>query len=213
MTETDPKDRIRQAAHELMMKYSLRTVSMDDIAASVGMSKKTLYQYFQDKDELVTAVVEGILTENRCTCDSQLAASENAVHEIFLAKQMMVEMFQNMNPNIVYEMQKYHRKAFQCFHAHKTQYLLKHIEQNIVRGIAEELYRPEINAQILARYRVETMFVPFEPDFQRSLPKATLLHLHDEILMNFLFGLLTAKGFKVAMKYMAERDKKLQNNK
>jgi len=212
MTESDPKERIKQAAHELVMKYSIRSVSMDDIAASVGMSKKTLYHYYQDKDELVTAVVEGVIAENKCVCEGHVNAAENAVHEIFLAMEMIVEMFHTMNPSIIYEMQKYHPDAYQKFNEHKTKFLLCHMEQNLERGVKEELYRPDINPQILARFRVESMFIPFNPDFQRTLNNYNLLQLEDQIITNFLFGLVSAKGHKLAMKYMAEKDKKYQKN-
>ena len=213
MIETDPKERIKQAAHELVMKYSIRSVSMDDIAASVGMSKKTLYHYYQDKDELVKAVVESVIGENQCTCQGHVKAADNAVHEIFLAMEMMVEMFHTMNPAIIYEMQKYHPDAYQTFHQHKTKFLLNHMEQNLVRGIREELYRPDINPQILARFRVESMFIPFNPDFQRSLNNYNLLQLEEQILTNFLFGLVSVKGFKLAIKYMEQKEKKHQNTK
>jgi AcrR family transcriptional regulator len=208
MIETDTKERIKQATHDLVMKYSIRSVSMDDIAASVGMSKKTLYHHFADKDELVKAVVEGVIAENRFVCQGHMAAAENAVHEIFLAMEMMVEMFQTMNPSIIYEMQKYYPEAYQKFHLHKIKFLLAHMEQNLERGIKEELYRPEINAQILARFRVESMFIPFNPEFQHSLNKYNLLQLEEQILTNFLFGLVSAKGYKLAVKYIADREKK-----
>jgi AcrR family transcriptional regulator len=213
MTDIDHKERIRQAAHDLVMKYSLRSVSMDDIAASVGMSKKTLYHYYQDKDELVKAVVEGVIEENQCTCDGHVKAAQNAVHEIFLAMEMMVEMFQTMNPAIIFEMQKYHPDAYQRFHQHKTKFLLQHMEHNIERGIREELYRPDVNPQILARFRVESMFIPFNPDFQRSLNNYTLLELEEQIITHFLFGLVTLKGHKLAMKYLDEKEKKYKNYK
>ena len=212
MTDIDPKERIKLAAHELIMKYSIRTVSMDDIANSVGMSKKTVYHYYKDKDDLMTEVVEGIIAENRFVCDEHLTKSENAVHEIFLAMQMMVKMFESMHPNIIYEMQKYHSRAFRRFHEHKTQFLLSHIENNITRGMAEELYRPELNVQILSRFRIETMFIPFQPDFQRILPDKTLLELHDEIILHFLFGMVTPKGYKLAMKYMSDMHKNSKIN-
>lgn len=213
MTDIDHKQRIRQAAHDLVMKYSIRSVSMDDIAASVGMSKKTLYHYYQDKDELVKAVVEGVIEENECVCDGHVKAAQNAVHEIYLAMEMMIEMFQTMNPSIIFEMQKYHPDAYQRFLQHKTRFLLQHMEQNIKRGIKEELYRKDVNPQILARFRVESMFIPFNPDFQRSLNNYTLLQLEEQIITNFLFGLVTPKGYKLAMKYMAEKEIKYTNYK
>ena len=213
MTDIDHKERIKQAAHELVMKYSIRSVSMDDIAASVGMSKKTIYQYYRDKDELVNAVVEGVIEENECVCNGHVDAAKNAVHEIFLAMEMMVEMFKSMNPSIIYEMQKYHPVAFQRFHRHKTKFLLSHLQKNLQRGIQEELYRPDINVQILSHFRVESMFIPFNPDFQRSLNNYNLLELEEQIITNFLFGLVSPRGYKLAMKYMVEKEKKNTKHK
>src|SRR5690606_11821927 len=115
MAEIETKNRIMVAAHDLVMKYGVRAVSMDDIAASVGMSKKTLYQYYQDKDELVKAVIDDILEDNKCTCDEFVNKAENAVHEVFLTMEMMVETFSEMNPSILYELQKYHHSAYQTF--------------------------------------------------------------------------------------------------
>ena len=213
MTDIDHKERIKQAAHELVMKYSIRSVSMDDIAASVGMSKKTIYQYYQDKDELVNAVVEGVIEENECVCNGHVVAAKNAVHEIFLAMEMMVEMFKSMNPSIIYEMQKYHPEAYLRFHKHKSKFLLSHMQKNLLRGIQEELYRPDINVQILSHFRVESMFIPFNPEFQRSLNNYNLLELEEQIITNFLFGLVSPKGYKLAMKYMVEKEKKNTKHK
>ena len=210
MTETDTKERIKKAAHDLVMKFGLRSVSMDDIAGSVGMSKKTLYQHYQDKDELVTAVIEGVLADNQCICQQHEKAAENAVHEIFLAMEMMVEMFQTMNPSIIFEMQKYYPVAYEKFHQHKTKFLLCHMQQNMERGIKEELYRTDVNPQILAKFRVESMFIPFNPDFQRSLKNYNLLELEEQIITHFLFGLVTLKGYKLATKYMAAKAKQIK---
>src|SRR5688500_9912606 len=106
--EFETKQRIRKAAHDLIMQYSIRSVSMDDIAANLGMSKKTIYQHFKDKDELVEAVVEEILETNQVQCNADRNSADNAVHEIFLVMDMMAEMFKTMNPSILYDMQKYH---------------------------------------------------------------------------------------------------------
>ena len=145
MAETDTKQRIRQAAHNLVMQYGIRSVSMDDIAAHLGMSKKTIYQYFKDKDELVEAVVDDIIDTNQCVCNADREKADNAVHEIFLVMDMMVEMFKTMNPSILFDMQKYHPAAFVKFQKHRNDYLYNICRQNLERGIAEELYRPGIN--------------------------------------------------------------------
>src|ERR1700751_826988 len=98
-SEIMTKERILEKAHELFMRYGVRSVSMDDIAAQLGMSKKTVYQYYTDKEELVDAVLSAVLEKNRAECFRDRENAENAVHEIFQAFDMVQEMFSNMNPS------------------------------------------------------------------------------------------------------------------
>jgi AcrR family transcriptional regulator len=179
---------------------------MDDIAANLGMSKKTIYQYFKDKDELVEAVVDEVIVSNQCACKADINRSENAVHEIFLVMDMMAEMLKTMNPSILHDMQKYHLAAFSKFKKHKNEFLFNVCTENLKRGISEGLYRPEIALDILCRYRVETMFIPFNPEFQQSL-KHGLAKIEEEILMHFLFGLVSQKGYKLIIKYREQKEK------
>ena len=208
MTEVDTKQRIQKAAHGLVMQYGIRSISMDDIAANLGMSKKTIYQYFKDKDELIEAVVDEVIDTNQCACNDDISKSENAVHEIFLVMDMMAEMFKTMNPSILHDMQKYHPVAFSKFMKHKNEFLYNVCTQNLKRGVKEELYRPEIVVDILCRYRVETMFIPFNPEFQQSL-KHSLAKIEEEILIHFLFGLVSQKGYKLIIRYREEKAKLL----
>ncbi len=213
MTDIDTKQRIQKAASVLVMQYGIRSISMDDIATHLGMSKKTIYQYFKDKDELIEAVVDEIIATNQCSCKADIDRSENAVHEIFLVMDMMAEMFKTMNPSILYDMQKYHPAAFSKFSKHKNEFLYNVCTQNLQRGIKEELYRPEMAVDILCRYRVETMFIPFNPDFQQKL-KYSLAKIEEEILVHFLFGLVSLKGYKLIIKYREQKLKsEAKNNK
>lgn len=212
MIETDNKQRIQKAAHDLVMQYSIRSVSMDDIASKLGMSKKTIYLYFKDKDELIEAVVDDVIQNNQCICNDDREKADNAVHEIFLVMDMMVEMFKTMNPSILFDMQKYHPAAFRKFQLHRNEYLYNVCKQNLERGIKEELYRPEINTDIMARYRVETMLTAFNPEFQRSV-KQSLIVIEEEIIIHYLFGLVSVKGYKLTQKYMEQREKDLAINK
>ena len=206
MTDIDIKSRIQKAAHDLVMQYGIRSISMDDIATNLGMSKKTIYQYFKDKDELIEAVVDHVISTNQYACKQDIDRSENAVHEIFLVMEMMAEMFKTMNPFILHDMQKYHPAAFGKFKKHKNEFLYNVCTQNLLRGVQEELYRPEMAVDILCRYRVETMFIPFNPEFQQSL-KHSLAKIEEEILMHFLFGLVSQKGYKLIIKYREQKNK------
>lgn len=211
MTDIATKERIKLQAAELFMKYGVRSVSMDDIANQLGMSKKTIYQYYADKDELVDAVIIEEISHNENCCEIDRSNSENAVHELFLAMDMVVEMFRSMNPSVLYDIQKYHPNAFLKFHKHKNDYLYSVIRENLVRGIKEDLYREDINIDIISRFRVEIMLLPFNPEFQAKV-KHNLAEIEEEIILHYLYGLVNMKGYKLILKYKQERNKKTLSN-
>jgi TetR/AcrR family transcriptional regulator, cholesterol catabolism regulator len=212
MTDFDTGLRIKEKAHGLFMQYGLRSVSMDDIASNLGMSKKTIYQYYADKDELIVAVINEELQHNQTMCERDRKSSDNAVHEIFLAMDMVVELFSAMNPSLIYDMQKYHPNAFLKFQQHKNDFLYNTIRDNMERGIKEGFYREEINLDIMARYRVESLMLPFNPDFHTRL-KYNLAQVEEEMIIHFLFGLASPKGYKLIVKYQQERINKSNDGK
>ncbi len=193
------------------MQYGVRSVTMDEIAVQMGASKKTLYQYYADKDELVEAVMADIIKYNQECCMKDKSTAKDAIHEIFLAMDMMQEMFQNMNPAILHELEKYYPVSFEKFKQHKYSFLYKVMTENIQRGIAEELYRDDMDIDIMVKLRLETMMLPFN---QTLFPKSkySLLRVQVEFTTNFLFGLATIKGHKLITKYQQDRTKKTNTN-
>lgn len=193
------------------MQYGVRSVTMDEIALQLGVSKKTIYQYYADKDELVDAVMVDIITYNQDCCMKDRQSARDAIHEVFLAIDMMQEMFQNMNPVILFELEKYYPKSFEKFKQHKYSFLYKVLKENLERGISEELYRSEVDVDIMIKLRLETMMLPFN---QILFPKSkySLVKVETEFTTNFLFGLATIKGHKLITKYQQDRTKKTNTN-
>ncbi|RYF80364.1 MAG: TetR/AcrR family transcriptional regulator [Chitinophagaceae bacterium] len=203
----EPKERIIERSHELFNKYGIRSVSMDDIAAQLGMSKKTLYQHFTDKEELVDACFGGVLEHHRHQCMADQQNADNPIHEMFLALDMMQEMFAEMNPSVLFDLQKYHPAAFKKFQEFKYSFLYKVISSNLERGISDELYRADIDIDVLARLRIESVMLPFNSDlFPQN--RTQLVHIEQQIFEHFLFGLATTKGLKLIQKYKNQRIKK-----
>ena len=202
------KERIQQKAHEMFMRFGIRSVSMDDIAVQLGMSKKTLYQYFADKDELVEAVLGDEITQGQQDCTGCFSTSKDAVDEIFLTMEHIVEQFRNMNPMVLYDLQKFHHTSFQKFLKYKNEFLFEVIRKNMERGIKEELFRPEINVDVLSKFRIETMMLAFNMDLFPPR-KYNLAEVTREIIEHFLYGLSTLKGHKLILKYNEQRQKKL----
>ena len=203
----DTAIRIFQQAQLLFMQYGLKSVSMDDIANKMGISKKTIYQFYADKEALVAEVVKQMISENQFQCDNDIINSENAIHEIILAMEQMSKLFETMNPSILFDLHKYYPQAFKLFHAHKNDYVYGRIKQNINRGIKEGLYRDDLNIEIVSRYRVESIVIAFNPEFQSSV-KSSLVSIAQELSTFFLYGVVNEKGYKLINKYTKNRSKK-----
>ncbi len=200
------KDRILLKAEELFMQFGIRSVSMDDIANGLGMSKKTLYQYFADKDELVEGVVNGHIGMSEGDCLNCRKDAKDAIHEIFLTMEHVSAEVKNMNPMLLYDLEKFHFKAYQRFKDYKDKFLLQIIRNNIEWGIREELYRPDVNIDILSKYRIESIMIPFNvaifPPSKYNLAKTSAI-----LIENFTYGLATIKGHKLIQKYNEQRNK------
>ena len=187
----DHKQRILLKGEELFLHYGIRSVSMDDIAVNLGMSKKTLYQYYADKDELVAAVVDLHINKMEKDCAACRRSAKDAIHEMFLTMTDTMEQF----------------KAFQRFREHKDKYLYKVIKDNIEWGMKDGVYREELQVEILIRYRLETMMLPFNiMAFPPS--KFTVLETNRVMMENFILGLCSSKGIKLIQKYNQQRIKK-----
>lgn len=211
MAEIDNAARIKQKAHDLVMQYGIRSVSMDDIASALGISKKTIYQYYADKDELVEAIIRDKIAESEECCIADKSKAKDAIHEIFLAMEMVQEMFEEMNPSVIYDMEKFHPKAYAVLHQHKYNFLYKVLKENIHRGITEDLYRNDINIEVLIKARLECMMLAFN---QQIFPKNkfSLIEVETALTEHFLFGLASPKGHKTIIKYQQERIKKYSND-
>jgi AcrR family transcriptional regulator len=205
----ETKERILIKAEELFMRYGIRSVSMDDIANNLGMSKKTLYQYYADKDELVDAVVDGHIKGIQKDCIGCKNDARDALHEIFIMMERIMEEFSNMNPMLLYDLEKFHFKAYQRFREHKDKFLAQVIRQNLEWGIKDELYRADINIDVLCKFRLESMMIPFNVGVFPP-GKYNLAALSEVIMEHFVYGLATIKGHKLIQKYNDQRQKKLE---
>ncbi|MSQ39064.1 MAG: TetR/AcrR family transcriptional regulator [Chitinophagaceae bacterium] len=194
------QDRILNKARELMFQTGVKHVTMDDLATQLGISKKTIYQYFKDKDALVGSVVEFELANHALLCNQSTQAADNAVHEIFLLMSVIQEMFNRMNPLALFEIEKYYPLAFDKIKKHKDDIIFSMISSNLEKGIAEGLYRKDVDITILSKYRLETSLIPFNIHvFHPS--KFDLLKVNLQIIEHFVYGVATLEGHKLMDAY------------
>lgn len=200
MEEQDIKNRILTGALELFVKYGVRSVTMDDIARHLSISKKTIYQYYADKDEVVTMVSVMHLEQNRLRFDSFKAVAKDAIDELVRISICMRHDFQKMNPSLLYDLQKYHARAWKAWIEHKYKYVKESIISNLKQGISEGYYRPDLQLEIVAIARLELIQLTFD-DKVFNPDRFNLSDVHMQIFEHFIYGLLTEKGRKVYEKY------------
>ena len=123
------------------------------------------------------------------------------------AQDMTQEVFAEMNPSVLYDLQKYHPAAYRKFHEFKYGFLYKVISNNLERGVKEELYRSDIDIDVLTRLRIESVMLPFNAEvFPNN--RTHLIHIEQQLFEHFLHGLVTTKGQKLIQKYKTQRTKK-----
>ena len=194
------QDRILNKARELMFQTGVKHVTMDELATQLGISKKTIYQYFKDKDALVSSVVENDLAKHALICNQSMQIADNAVHEIFLLMTVLQELFSSMNPLTLFEIEKYYPLAFDKIKKHKDDFIFSMISANLEKGIAEGLYRKDVDVTILSRYRLETSLIPFNIHvFHPS--KFDMLKVNLQIIEHFVYGVATLEGHKLMDAY------------
>ncbi len=200
----EAKERIILEAKALFLKLGIRSVSMDEIAAQLGISKKTLYQHFKDKDELVDLVLVGQICNMQEEALKTVESASNAIEEIFNTMDMMVKHSRNMNPVVIFDLQKYHLSSFKKFHAYQNDFLLNIISNNLKKGVEEGFYRSDINIEILSKFRLETLMIGFNME---AFPadKFNVTEVSLVVIENFLYGLATEKGFNMIESYKQKR--------
>lgn len=195
------RQRILEASYKLFSTYGVKSITMDDIAKELAMSKKTIYLYYNDKDDLLTQLMQSVLTEHQ---NEMKAASEKAkdpIHEIILVLEQIEKMLKPINPSMFYDLQKYYPHAWTLFETFKNDCMMQNLLDNLEKGVELGIYRKGMNHEILAHMRVIQISNVFNPMYYPSGKfdiTETLFCLTD----NYMHGIVTLKGHKLINKYL-----------
>ncbi len=196
----EPLTKILSASVELFRQYGFKTITMDDIARRAGISKKTLYQHFGNKNEVVSESVTWYkcrITEN---CEATMKEAENAVEGMVRLMGTFDQINRQINPMAMLELERYYPDGYKRFKDSLLTEDVGAIKTNILQGIEEGYYRPDINADFMARYRMELSLITFHPNLLVSYRHELHIVAH-EIGEHFLYGIMTPKGEKLYQKY------------
>lgn len=149
------KEQILTCAKDLFFKYGLRNVTMDDISHELGISKKTLYVFFENKKEIVNNMTKNFFDNYESEYEVLVKDSENAIQELFLLMNNLKNIFEKIDFRLIQDMQRYFPEAWAMFELHKKNFMYAKIRDNLKRGIKEELYRSDLKVEIIACLRLE----------------------------------------------------------
>lgn len=201
----DTKENVLSAVADLFLKYGVRSVSMDDIAHNQGISKKTIYQYFDDKNDLVNQVTTMLLEERMKEYQQNSDIACNAIEELYTMSRLLRKHFSEINPALMYDVQKYHPQAWELFLKHENEVVYDSVKDNLESGIKEGYFRPEINAKVLARFRVEQIQISFD---ERLFPKDQFdfTDVQVQLFDHYVHGLLTESGIELFKNYQKQNN-------
>ncbi len=188
---------ILEETSKLFIRYGIRSVSMDDVARHLGMSKKTLYQYFSDKRDLVVTVMNYHLDDTD-DCFREISEKDgNAIDILMMVSRLLIEKFGRLNPSVTFNLQKYYPEAFKAMMEHKHNHILENIERNLKRGIREGLYRKDINTRVIAYFylvRMDHVFA-IHPD-NEQMKGINMEEILRELFVYHIRGIANEKGME-----------------
>jgi len=193
-------EKILTSSIELFSQYGFKSITMDDIARRAGISKKTLYQHFANKQEVVNETVAWYKNNTTESCMVVLSGAENAVEAMVRIIAFFDTMYKRINPMAVFEMQRFFPDAYRQFRELLLERDVALVKDNILQGIGEGLYRAEVNADLMARYRIETSLMALQPTLMVN-DRNTLMSVALELGEHFMYGMMTPLGIEEYLKY------------
>lgn len=206
----DPKLRaILDRIIELFYEFGIRNLNMDDISRKLKISKKTLYQYFKSKEDLIEKLFyydeikwgEKLL---KCKLDDL-----NAIDILIQVSILVADEMSRLNTQLKFELKKYYEPIFNQFIQKKHNHIFNRISMNIQKGISEGLYRPDVNVELTAGLYVRNLVEMHEKDYC-MVENITSDQVFEAMFENHIRAISTAKGIE----YFEKRKSEIkQNNK
>ncbi|CCG98150.1 transcriptional regulator, TetR family [Fibrella aestuarina BUZ 2] len=185
------KEQIIAGARQLFNHYGVKTVRLEDVTHQLGISKKTLYQYFENKEELVRQMLDAQLGESLHEASAIQQQAANAIVGALQIWDRLIHYKQTVNPSLFLDIERHYPAAWALFQEGKRAYINTILVANLQAGIEQGLYRPDLNLTVLAWLWAEQSQcdVPSKGDEQ------VIKHL-------FIRGLLTQEGLRVYEGYV-----------
>lgn len=177
----------------LFTKYGIKSMTMDEISRQLGISKKTLYLYVSNKKDLVIKVMKLIIETEQCVILNLNETESNPIDEIMEITKMVSAQMKEMNPSVLFDLKKYHPKAWQILEKHKEEFVSDCIKKNLNKGIETGLYRENLNPEIVTYLYLSMVNGMIDPDKEIS-SGFRYYEMHLEMMRYHIRGIASKKG-------------------
>ncbi|UPQ80814.1 TetR/AcrR family transcriptional regulator [Flavobacterium azooxidireducens] len=193
------QEQIIEKATEMYLTLGFKSVTMDDIANEMGISKKTIYQHFANKNDLVEAVTMQMFDTISCGIDEICLEDKNPITEIFEIKNFVMQNLKDEKASPIYQLQKYFPKTFKCLRNKQFDKMEDCVIRNLKKGIELGLYRNDLNLDFVSRIYYSGIHSTKDKEvFPDTMFNA--VQLEEMYLEYHLRGIITEKGLKVLEK-------------
>lgn len=188
-------ERIISESAGLFARYGIRNLSMDDICRELGISKKTLYQYVENKADLIRAVLSNVMNDQSGQERWEAMDRLNAIDQLLESSRMICSGMKKFTASATFELKKYYPGIFSEYYQKKKDFIYDAILKNIRKGIDEGLYRSDLDVELVARLYVQKLENIHNPEFLESAalsPDAVFKVMFD----NHIRGISNNKGLE-----------------
>lgn len=196
------KEHILNKARDYFFLYGLKSVSMDDISKVLGISKKTIYQVYKDKEAIVEAVVEDLMKKHKTLLEKAQNEGKNPIAEVLEESDRLFSFWASINPVFFYDLAKWVPNSWQKMERYQQQVILPSLVQNLERGIKESLYRNDLDVIFTAEIRLQQMISALQTNIGNS-GKSDISSVFKKLTMFYLHGITSKKGKELLEKYLA----------
>jgi TetR/AcrR family transcriptional regulator, cholesterol catabolism regulator len=200
---TMSRTEILERAKELFMQYGIKSITMDDLAREMGISKKTLYQHVENKTDLIERIIhQHIHDEKKCLSEIPEKARD-AIEQVLMIAHHVIQILRSMRPTTMFDLKKYYHDCWNMMDEFQEKYMYKMIRNNIEQGVEEGLYRDNLDSDIVAKLYVgKTMLLTDEKLFpMREYDRDKLF---TEYIQYHLRGIVSEKGMEQLKTYQPE---------
>ena len=195
------KKNILITAVDLFLRYGFKSVTMDDIANELAISKKTIYKYFSNKLDLIDASTKLVHDKVDNLMGEIIIKNYNAIEENFIIKSIFNDMFKNVKTSPMFQLKKYYPDNYRKLMSHQIETFSECIKENLKKGIKEKLYRSDIDIETIMKFYFRLIYGAYEGDLFGSKME-DILKTELKILEYHTRSIATTKGIKILEKQL-----------